>query len=55
MNRIRTVVTIVLLALFGTSLSAQNGYKVTRFAAAFQSGSFSPRKAWNTVPDVYMV
>ena len=28
MNRIRTAVTIVLLALFGTSLSAQNGYKV---------------------------
>ena len=25
----------------------------TRFAAAFQSGSFSPKNAWNTVPEVY--
>ena len=27
----------------------------TSVAAAFQSGSFSPKKAWNTVPDVYSV
>ena len=28
---------------------------LTREAAAFQSGSFSPRNAWNTVPEVYSV
>ena len=35
----------------GSQMCIRDSFR-TSSAAAFQSGSFSPRKAWNTVPEV---
>ena len=48
-----TVAFYFILAYFHTANLIPSTVSVTTsFAAACQSGSFSPRKAWNTVPEV---